>query len=105
MVDNVESDYRIDGWYGGKWREGDANDRKGSEIDSEGQALISAMKARTLSMNLEDGSILSQRHEDAAIGAVCQGLAGGESCVGEGMQRVIAMIPINFNLYNLCTHK
>ena len=84
MIGNVESDYRIDGWSSGLWFEGPSISNA-TELRSEEHSFMSAMKARSLSMNLEDGSILADRHINARIGFICQGDSGvGQSgCQGQ----------------------
>ena len=71
QVGNVRSDYRIDGWSGGKWFEG-ALKSSPSEIVFGEQDANFGMSVSTLSMDLEDGSIYSSRHMKDKIGAVCQ---------------------------------
>ena len=75
MVGNVESDYRIDGWSIGQWFEGPGQAQR-EEIKNEKSSFLNAMKAMTLTMNLEDGSVLSSQHVDSRIGAICQGPSG-----------------------------
>ena len=75
MVGNVASDYRIDGWSEGKWFEG--QDRSNPTlIQSNDHSFLNVFKNRTLSLDLEDGSVGSKRHLDVMIGAVCQGEDG-----------------------------
>ena len=75
MVGNVASDYRIDGWSEGKWFEGP--DRSNPAlIQSKDHSFLNVFKNRTLSLDLEDGSVGSKRHLDVMIGAVCQGEDG-----------------------------
>ena len=71
LTGNIVSDCRIDGWSGGSWLEGPSRKQLGV-LDSSELSLFSALKDRTLSMNLEDGSVSASRHMDAMIGAVCQ---------------------------------
>ena len=75
MIGNVESDYRIDGWSEGIWFEGPSQ-KNIAKIETEDGSFLNVMKARTLSMNLEDGSVHTARHIDSRIGSICQWNSG-----------------------------
>ena len=89
MVGNVESDYRIDGWSAGHWFEGDKNSTIQVDESEDTASLLTALKSATLTLNLEDGSVLGDRHADTKIGAVCQGQSGNgnASCSNDAAEQ------------------
>ena len=74
MVGNVQDSYRIDGWSEGKWLEG-PDGVNATELVTAGGEFIS-VRGRTLTLNLEDGSVDANRYLDERLGAVCQGGSG-----------------------------
>ena len=85
LMGNVESDYRIDGWSNGVWLEGPTKDNGSKIVFGRDQTIRDAMAPKTLSLSLEDWSVLSARHADARIGAICQTEeAKGETGCKEG---------------------
>ena len=65
MIGNVRSDYRIDGWKEGKWLHGENETIAGDLTDS-------LMSPATLTMDLEDGAILSTRRVSSQVGFICE---------------------------------
>ena len=75
MVGNVRSHYRIDGWLHGKWLEMDNQTLKSKEGDFD-----AIDHDKTLTMNLEDGSVSGSYHEKSHLGYICQHEGNGEGC-------------------------
>ena len=75
MVGNVRPHYRIDGWFQGKWLEMNNQTLESKEGDFDAIGY-----GKTLTMNLEDGSVSGNYHEKSYLGYICQHKGKGEGC-------------------------
>ena len=62
---------RIDGWTGSKWFQGDLNQTLEHPI---------LTGERTLTLDLDDGQVLSQRHPNDHLGYICQSDGKKSAC-------------------------